>query len=138
MSEDKGSRERKIERSQEGAFIDEVAEYLEDERAREVAAAAEAKYGELISATPGKYREWVKRVAVALEETRRNPATLELSQPDFEQRLWERRQWQLETFLGSLPQRGSSPIDSPKAVDVTQTVVTFLDAQDYEKRPWED
>src|SRR5580658_4788363 len=134
MSEDKGSRERKIERSQEGAFIDEVAEYLEDERAREVAAAAEAKYGELISATPGKYREWVKRVAVALEDTRRNPTTrslrssrhniLELFQPDFERRMWERRQWQLENFLDSLPRRrGSRPIDSPKAIDVMQTVV---------------
>jgi hypothetical protein len=149
MSEDKGSRERKIERSQEGAFTDQLSEYHEDERAREVAAAAEAKYGELISATPGKYREWVKRVAVALEETRRNPPArslrssqyniVELFQPDFERRMWKRRQWQLEGFLDSLPpRRGSKPIDSPKAIDVLQTVVSFLDAQDYEKRPWED
>jgi hypothetical protein len=149
MSEDKGSRPRKIERSQEGAFTDQLLEYYEDERAREVAAAAEAKYGELISATPGNYREWVKRIALALEETRRNPparslrssrnSIIELFQPDFERRMWKRRQWQLENFLDSLPpRRRSRPDDSPKAIDVLQTVLTFLDAQDYEKRPWED
>ena len=149
MSEDKGGRERKIARSEEDAFADQLSEYQEDERAYEVAADAEAKYGELISAIPEKYREWVKRVAVALEETRRNRPTrslrsspyniIQLLQPDFDLRMWRRRQWQLENFLDRLrPRGGGSPIEPPKIIDVLEKVVILLDAQDYEKRPWED
>jgi len=139
VSEDKGRRER----SEEDAFGDELAEYHDDERAREIAAAGEAKYLELISATPERFREWVRRVAVALEETRRNPPAqslrhlrnniVEMFQPDYERRMWRRRQWQLENFLDSLP-----PRRTPGPIDVLATVMSFLDAQDYEKRPWED
>jgi hypothetical protein len=143
MSQDKGSRDRKLERSQDEIFSDQLAEYHDDQTAQEITAAAVAQYAKLISATPEKYREWVKRVAVALEETRRRPPTrpmrsspyniIELFQPDYEHRLWNRRKWQLENFLDSLPPRHS---EGP--IDVPQTVVSFLNAQDYEKRPWED
>lgn len=142
MSFDKG-RERKIERAQDDTFSDQLAEYHDEKRFRELKAGAEKKYGELISCTPEKYRPWVLRVAAAVEENKQNPPSrplrfskyniVALFHPDYLEKQWRRRQWRLENFLNSLAARPGST-----QVDVLKAVVLFLDAQDYEKRPWED
>jgi hypothetical protein len=76
-----------------------------------------AEYKDVAAATPERYREWVRQVALGIGGL--PPKS--------------RERFELECFLSRLRHHTQKSYG-----DVLFTAMSFLDGQDYEKRPWED
>ncbi|HLK63123.1 MAG TPA: hypothetical protein VKU19_06765 [Bryobacteraceae bacterium] len=94
-----------------------LSEYREDLAAQRTAGEVELKHAELLRLTPERYREWIVRVAAASEET---------GVP------LQRRHW-LKGFLLRVQRSLQKPHGG-----LLSAVMSFVDAPDYEKHPWED
>jgi hypothetical protein len=94
-----------------------LSDYSDDLAARRVAAEVESRYAGLIRGVPERHREWIRRVAAAAND------------PE----LPRRRRRDLARFLDRVGYR-------PRTRDggLIPAVMSFVDAVDYEKHPWED
>lgn len=94
-----------------------LSEYREDLAAQRTAREVELKHAELLALTPERYREWIGRVAAASEE------------PEVPLQ----RRHALKGFLRRLRWSQQEPHGG-----LLSAVMSFVDAPDYEKHPWED
>jgi hypothetical protein len=94
-----------------------LSEYREDLAAGRTVREVELKHAELLALTPERYREWIVRVEAGSEE------------PEV---ALQRRHW-LKGFLRRLQWAQQEPHGG-----LLSAVMSFVDAPDYEKHPWED
>jgi hypothetical protein len=113
MSSAKDNRERKVAKAQQADLDAGFAEYREQRDGL----STKSPYDDVIAATPEPQRDWIRRISFALESSVLDP----------------RRRLELESFL----ERVRLHLHDLRG-DVLSAVMSFIDAQDHEKRPWFD